>query len=145
MKKLKGLTLAVLLFSGLSNADGSHSPDTLGIPVLELKDPFGYQLIVYCWVILIGLLGGVSGYIRKLKTNYARFSIAEIVGECVISCLVALITFWLCEAAHIEKALQAAIIGICSHMGSRALFQFENQIVSKFLRKFLGENDGKSE
>lgn len=145
MKKLKGITLAILLFSSFSGADGNHSPDTLGIPVLEIKDPFGYQLIVYCWVILIGVLGGVSGYLRKLKNNYARFSIAEIVGECIISCLVALITFWLCEAAHIEKALQAAIIGICSHMGSRAIFQFENQIISKFLIKFFGENNGKSE
>lgn len=145
MKKLKGVVLAILLFSSLSNADGHHTPDTLGISVLEIKDPFGYTIIVYCWVILIGILGGITGYIRKLKNNYARFSIAEILGECVISCLVALITFWLCEAAHIEKALQAAIIGICSHMGSKAIYQFESQIVSKFLAKFFGENNGKPE
>lgn len=130
MKKIYGIVLAVLLMSCAAKASGNHTADTNGIPILEIDDPFGYKVVVYLWVIVVGLLGGISGYVRKLKNNYSRFSVAEVIGECVISVTVAIFTFWLCEWAHIIGPLQAAIIGISSHMGSRAMFQFENKLIS---------------
>lgn len=154
MKKIYGIVLGSLLLSCAVRASGNHTPDTNGIPILEIDDPFGYKVVVYLWVIVIGLMGGISGYVRKLKNNYTRFSIAEILGECVISVTVAIFTFWLCEWAHIVGPLQAALIGLSSHMGSRALFQLENQLIKNFkLSKFFltvgnkleESEDGKSE
>lgn len=154
MKKIYGIVLGSLLLSCTAGASENHTPDTNGIPILEIDDPFGYKVVVYLWVIVIGLMGGISGYVRNLKNNYTRFSIAEILGECIISVTVAIFTFWLCEWAHIIGPLQAALIGLSSHMGSRALYQLENQLTKNFkLSKFFltvgnkleESEDGKSE
>ncbi|MDD2885284.1 MAG: phage holin family protein [Dechloromonas sp.] len=90
------------------------------------KDPLSYELITYVWVIVLSLWGGVSGYVRKMKLGLiSRFSFVELIGEIVLSGFVGVVTFWLCEWSGINPLLSAALIGISSHMGSRAIFMME--------------------
>lgn len=97
------------------------------------KDPTSYSLITYGWVFCLAILGGIVNFMRKLQTGKARiFNIAELVGEVVTSGFAGVLTFWLCENANIAPLVTAALVGISGHMGSRALFLFEDFLKSKF-------------
>jgi len=99
------------------------------------KDPFSYTLVTYFWVLGISVFGGVASYIRKIRQGIiCCFSLHELVGEIVVSAFVGIVTFYLCEYAHIYGALSAALIAIASHMGSRAIFIFETAADSVFQR-----------
>ena len=72
-------------------------------------------------------------FMRKLQNGQTRiFNIAELVGEVVTSGFAGVITFWLCENSNISPLVTAALVGISGHMGSRALFLFEDFLKSKF-------------
>lgn len=99
------------------------------------KDPFSYTLVTYFWVLGISVFGGISAYIRKIRQGIiSRFSLHELIGEMVISAFVGIVTFYLCEYAHIYGALSAALIAIASHMGSRAILIFETAADRAFKR-----------
>lgn len=100
------------------------------------KDPFNYAVMTYAWVLLISIWGGTAAFIRKVKTRAGgHFSIAEWVGECVISGFVGIITFWLCEQAEIPRLYSAALIAITAHMGSRAILLGERLICKQIGRR----------
>lgn len=101
------------------------------------KDPMSYALITYAWIIVLSCWGGITGYIRKVRSGQRPFAFAELIGELCISGFVGVITFFMCEAANIPAVFSAAIIGICSHMGSRAIFLMEvvgEKVIKKWLR-----------
>lgn len=96
------------------------------------KDPTTYSLITYGWVLLLSVLGGVVHYLKKVREKLTpRFNFSELVGDLVTSAFAGIITFYLCEAAEINKMATAALVGISGHMGSRALFAFEEWIKRK--------------
>lgn len=97
------------------------------------KDPLSYLTITYAWVIILATWGGVAGYIRRLKCGQL-FSLTELVGELCISGFAGVLTFFLCESAHIQPVLSAALVGISGHMGSRAIFLIEQFFTKKFMR-----------
>jgi len=103
---------------------------------MPAKDPLSYSMITYVWVFGISLLGGIAGYIRKIKTGHCRFSVSELIGELVISGFVGVLTFFMCESAQMQPVLSAAFIGISGHMGSRAILIFEKLAQSR-LEKWL--------
>lgn len=97
------------------------------------KDPTTYSLITYLWVLGVASMGGIAGYVRKVKAGSAeKFSIMEVVGEMFISGFTGLITFWFCESAGIDPLLTAAFVGISGHMGSRAIALFEDSLKRRF-------------
>lgn len=102
------------------------------------KDPMSYTLITYSWVFLISIWGGLSGYIRKIKTGQSKFSMAELVGELCISAFVGVVTFFMCESANFSPVMSAAIIGMSAHMGSRSIFVMESFIES-LVKAWLGK------
>lgn len=104
------------------------------------KDPLSYELLTYAWVILLSSWAGMSGYLRKIKLGYTRFSISELVGDVCISGFVGIVTFFLCESSKISPALSAALIGISAHMGSRAILGFE-KIFEPIFNKWSGKDD----
>lgn len=96
------------------------------------KDPSNYPLITYAWVFVLAMLGGVVNFTRKLRDGIARpFNLTEFAGEIVTSGFAGLLTFWLCEAADINKLLSAVLIAISGHMGSRAIFRIEKWAENK--------------
>jgi len=105
-----------------------------------VNDPTSYSVLTYLWVIGLSSWGGIVGYIRRVKSrNLAHFSLAELIGEMVISGFVGVMTFYLCESAKIEGVFAAALVGISGHMGSRALY-FLEAIVRDWLSRFTGKN-----
>ncbi len=111
---------------------------------MPIKDPSSYEAITYAWVFSLSSWGGIAGYIRKIKSGCARFSIAELIGEICISGFVGIITFFLCESAQIHQVLAAAVIGISSHMGSRAILTMERLlecIVQRIADRWVKRND----
>lgn len=99
------------------------------------KSPETYSLLTYGWVFMLAILGGVVSFMRKLQQGHTRvFNLTEFIGEVVTSAFAGVITFWLCEHANISPLMTAAFVGVAGHMGSRALFMFEEFLQSKFPR-----------
>lgn len=97
------------------------------------KDPSTYPLITYIWVLLLACWGGIVGYLRKRRMGIIkRFSVTEFVGEVVTAAFAGMITFFLCEAAQLNPMVSAAMIGVSGHMGSRAVFLFEDWLQRRF-------------
>lgn len=97
------------------------------------KDPFSYSILTYMWVMAIAMWGGIVNYLSKVKDGVIhRLSLMEFIGELFVSGFVGVITFWLCELSDIHPLLSAALIGISGHMGSRAIFQMEAFLKTKF-------------
>ena len=93
------------------------------------KDPFGYSVVTYVWVLLLAIWGGVVHFIQRLKRGEAQaHNIVELIGEVVISAFVGVVTFYLCELSNFPQILTAALVAISGHMGTRALFVFERAI-----------------
>lgn len=97
------------------------------------KDPFNYSLLTYAWVVVLSMWGGVVSYLRKVKDGVLhKFSIVELIGELFTAGFIGIITFWLCEWSDMSPLLSAALIAISGHMGSRAIFQVEGFLKSRF-------------
>jgi len=93
------------------------------------KDPTTYTLMTYGWVVLLATWGGIVSFIRKIKSGESRpNNIMEFVGEIVTSGFAGVITFYLCEASGMSPLLTAVAVGVCGHMGTRAIYQIERII-----------------
>jgi hypothetical protein len=87
------------------------------------------ELLTWMWVVGLSLIGGFVSFTQKLKAGHVRaWNINELVGECVTSAFVGVITFNLCQWQGFPPSLTAALVGIVSHMGSRALFKAESYL-----------------
>lgn len=103
------------------------------------KTPTDYSILTYTWVLVIAMWGGFVNYYRKLKSNKDdRIRLMELIGELFTSAFVGIITFWLCEQSGIPQLYSAALVGIASHMGSRAIYIAE-QLVTDWIKKRWGE------
>lgn len=97
------------------------------------KDPTSYSLVTYLWVFMLAILGGIVNFMRKLQAGHTSvFNFIEFIGEIVTSAFAGVITFWLCENAGFPALMTAAFVGVSGHMGSRAIFMFENWLKAKF-------------
>lgn len=97
------------------------------------KSPWAYSLATYVWVVGLSSAGGVISWWHKRKEGQVRpYNMAELLGEILTSGFVGLMTFWLCEYAEMPGLLQAPLIAISGHMGTRALFLFEKWAENKF-------------
>lgn len=89
--------------------------------------------ITWLWVIAMSLLGGFVSFMRKVRSGHARaWNFTEFIGEIVTAALVGIITYNLCRWLNYPDSLTAALVGISSHMGSRALFKLERLFDAKF-------------
>jgi hypothetical protein len=100
---------------------------------MEEHDPSNFNWITYAWVFGLSAMGGVVAFMQKLKDGHARvFNLVEFVGEIVTSAFTGVITFYLCESAHLDRILTAALVGVAGHMGSRALYFIEHALAKRF-------------
>jgi hypothetical protein len=91
------------------------------------------ELLPWAWVAFVSLLGGVASFLQKMKTGHVRaWNFTEFVGEIAAAGLTGIITANLCDAAGTTPAMKYALVGIASHMGSRALFKLEALFTAKF-------------
>lgn len=98
------------------------------IKIMLEKEP----AFTYAWMIGISALGGIAGYLRKLRQGLTRkFSITEITCEVVISVFAGSITILLCESQGFEKSTTGALVGLAGHLGSRAIYILEVIVCKK--------------
>ena len=91
-----------------------------------------YSTLTYVWVIALSVWGGVVSWVGKVRRGeVSPMSLLELFAEVVVAGFVGMLTFWLCEAAEMAPLLTAALVGVSSHMGTRALFQLERFFASK--------------
>lgn len=96
------------------------------------KDPTTYQLMTYAWVFTLSIWGGVVSFVRRCRSGDANpHNLMEFVGEIVTSAFAGVITFYLCEAAGISQLFTAVAVGICGHMGTRAIYQIEKLVQAR--------------
>jgi hypothetical protein len=68
-----------------------------------------------------------------MKTGHVRaWNFTEFVGEIAAAGLTGIITANLCDSMGSSAPLKYALVGISSHMGSRALFKLEAMFTAKF-------------
>ena len=97
------------------------------------KDPTSYSLITYAWVTILAAVGGFVNFARKVSRGQARaFNFTELIGELITSGFAGVLTFWICEWANTPPLIGAVMIGISGHMGSRAIFKFEQWAEERF-------------
>lgn len=97
------------------------------------KDPFGYSVLVYLWVIFLASWGGVVNYISKVRSGMSRkFNVSELIGEIVTSGFVGLLVFWICESMGLPMIVSAPLIGISGHFSARTIMMFEKFLEAKF-------------
>ena len=102
------------------------------------KTSTDYSFITYAWVLVLSMWGGSVSYYRKLRSNQDdRIRLMELIGELFTSGFVGIITFWLCEQSGIPQLYSAALVGITSHMGSRAIYIAE-QFVTDWIKQRWG-------
>lgn len=101
-----------------------------------------HEWLTYLWVLVLATLGGTVSFIRKVKQGHARaWNFTEFIGEIFVAAFAGLITFFLCDWSGVDPRLTAALIGISGHMGSRAIFHFENYLTSRFPVPEVPEDD----
>lgn len=87
------------------------------------------------WALLLGLSlwGGVTSFLRKLNSGRVKaWNFTEFIGELTTAGLTGIITANLCDWMNSPAPLKYALVGISSHMGSRALFKLEALVNEKF-------------
>lgn len=116
--------------------------DELETAAKAVEQTFGdrmnaYGIFTWVWVTLFSLAGGLSSFFAKLKRGDARpFNLVELLGELFISFFVGILTFLFCEAAGIDELLAAGLVGLTSHMGSRALYRAEKLLAAYIEQRF---------
>lgn len=101
------------------------------------KDPSTYTFLTYAWVMILSTWGGVVSFVKKVRTGESKpHNFMEFIGEIVTSGFAGMMTFYLCEAAGISQLLTAVFVGICGHMGTRAVFLLE-KIVEPWIKKVV--------
>lgn len=97
------------------------------------KDPATYSMMTYAWVCGLSAWGAITSVIRRATSEMSwKKKLQFIAAEVTISTFAGMVTFFLCEAAAIDKMLSAAMIAVSGHMGARAIILTEKMVVKFF-------------
>lgn len=92
-----------------------------------------YGLATWGWVAFLSVLGGIASFAIKVRKGVSRWiNIPELLGECMISAFVGFVTFLITEG-HVPPPVQAAMVAVSGHMGTRAVFLFEQFYASRIV------------
>lgn len=104
----------------------------------EVLSKFIEEGLGYVWLICLAVWGGTVSYYRRVKDGkVAAFSVAELVGEWMISGFAGLLTAYLCIEMELSWHMTAFFTGVAGHLGGRAIHAFEEW----FHAMFKGKND----
>lgn len=109
-----------------------------------MRSPLNISLAEYGLMLSVAILGGLVGWIRKVKAGeLPPWSLAQLIGEMVISAFAGLLTFWGCTAADMPLVVIAPLAGMAGLAGSKGLVLAENY-AQKFAERRLGLTGDKS-
>ncbi len=87
---------------------------------------------MYVWFVIVAMFGGTANYISKVKANREKaFSVAELMGEWVISGVAGLLTAYLAQGSGLSFEFTAACCGVAGHAGGRAFYIIEQAFLSR--------------
>lgn len=89
---------------------------------------YGEALIVIAFA---SLLSGFAQFYLKVKAGVSRYSITELVGECVISGSAGM-TVGLLLIDHVSQPVAIGASSVAAHMGTRAIYMLEKFLSNKF-------------
>lgn len=90
-------------------------------------------ILTWIWVAGLSMLGGVASFLQKMQSGHARaWNFTEFLGELTASGLTGIVVANLCDSMALPAPMKYALVGIASHMGSRALFLLESIFKAKF-------------
>lgn len=82
--------------------------------------------LYYTWFVLIAIIGGTVNYIGRIRRGEVNaFSVAELLGEWLVSGFIALLTAYLCIEMEFSWEITAFLCGIAGHMGGRGIYLLE--------------------
>ena len=103
-----------------------------------MRNPLQITLAEYGLMIGVAILGGFVGWIQKVKAGkLPPWSLANLIGEVVISGFAGLLTFWGCTALDLQLTVTAALAGMSGLLGSKGLVIAE-QAAERFMERKLG-------
>lgn len=102
----------------------------IAVEAAPLFTPEGIRTAI--WVIGLSVAGGVANYLRKRKNGERRLvNRKAFLIDIFVSAFVGVVTYLLCRSWTLDQYLTAALVGITSHMGSRAIFLFEQLVANR--------------
>jgi hypothetical protein len=103
-----------------------------------MRNPLQISLSEYGLMLSVAILGGLVGWIRKVKSgDLPPWSLAQLIGEMVISAFGGLLTFWACTAIGLQLVVIAPLAGMAGLAGSKGLALAE-RYAQKFAERRLG-------
>jgi len=113
MRHILALIFALAMSSPAAAADAS-------------RGPLDYPLKQYGLMLGIAILGGIVSWYGKVRSGAIQaVSVMQFVGEICTSAFAGLLAFWVAEWAGTPAMLQAALVGIAGHMGTKAIASLE--------------------
>lgn len=103
------------------------------------EGPFDVPVGTYLWVVFWCVFAGVASFVRKVREGHRPLILAELLGEIVVSVFVGMVTYWLGRGHDVPEFYLMAMVAVCGHMGSRALFLFERMFVARFVGRLSDE------
>jgi hypothetical protein len=86
------------------------------------KDPMGYPLKTYGFMLGVAVIGGLVSFYGKVRRKEVEaLSVMHLIGEIATSAFAGLLTFWVCEYLGIQQILTAPIVGVSGHLGAKAI------------------------
>ena len=92
------------------------------------KDPFGYPIITYLWVVGLSAFASMIRYLHSMSS----FSLGRLMIDVLSGGFTGLLTFWLCEWQDLRGPLSAFLIGVSGLMGARAWQEFAEVLRMRF-------------
>jgi len=93
------------------------------------KGPLDVSLKQYGFFLAVALLGGFVSWFSKVRRGeLSAASLMHLIGELSTSAMAGLLAFWIMEWLHTPAMLQAAIVGVSGHMGTKAIAWLENAL-----------------
>ena len=103
-----------------------------------MRNPLQISLAEYGLMLGVAIFGGVVGWIRRVNAGeLPPWSLAQLIGEMVISAFSGLLTFWACSAADVPLMVTAGLAGMSGLAGSKGLVLAE-RAAQRFAERRLG-------
>lgn len=105
------------------------------------KDPLNYSMFTYGWIILLSIFGATAHFLDVNRHSLSYEKLKDLAIDVTIAPFTGIVTFYICEAFGLQMVMTAGIIGLVSHMGSRALCIIRRAALQRILNSQLNENN----
>lgn len=133
-------TLLVLLIA-LTITAKAHGADLVGKGMDDWSAYISETIkagLAYGWFLVLAIWGGTASYISRMRQKSLPFSLAELLGEWLISGFSGIMTALICTSYGLDPLLIAALCGITGHLGGRGVYMLEQWATAK-LKGFAGK------